>query len=153
MKRFHRILMLFSALALLSSCSTVGKLFTSPSYEPVEESLCDLWYGRPASELLEAYGIPDRQMEDGLGGSIFVYEEVLTEYAAYNGGTGLNHINTQTKALTYRNFTEFYLDQDLICYNVQSNRLEENGRKFSPLKTLGITALLSGLIFGVIAVI
>ena len=122
---------LCALLCCLVSCAALEKLVTAPAYAPIEEQLTD------DTDIVLAYGTPNRVIDDGLGGFVYVYEEVHTELAA----------SSDNRPLVYRTFTEFYLDTEKTCYNVRSNRLTEDGRRFSPLRTLGTTALLAALVY------
>ena len=132
---------LCSLLCSLVSCAALEKLVTAPAYAPIEEQLTDEWYGRADTDIVLAYGTPNRVIDDGLGGFVYVYEEVHSELAA----------SSDNQPLVYRTFTEFYLDTEKTCYNVRSNRLAEDGRRFSPLRTLGTTAVATGLVYAIVS--
>ena len=132
---------LCALLCSLVSCAALEKLVTAPAYAPIEEQLTNEWFGRADTDIVLAYGTPNRVIDDGLGGFVYVYEEVHTELAA----------SSDNRPLVYRTFTEFYLDTEKTCYNVRSNRLAEDGRRFSPLRTIGTTAVATGLVYAIVA--
>ena len=132
---------LCALLCCLVSCAALEKLVTAPAYAPIDEQLTDEWFGRADTDIVLAYGTPNRVIDDGLGGFVYVYEEVHSELAA----------SSNSRPLVYRTYTEFYLDTEKTCYNVRSNRLAEDGRRFSPLRTIGTTAVATGLVYAIVA--
>ncbi|MGM9790783.1 MAG: hypothetical protein ACI3Y4_00085 [Candidatus Cryptobacteroides sp.] len=149
MKRNNAFKLLFFGLMImmLSSCATLKRWVSVPTYAPVEEQLNEIWQGSTYADIVKAYGAPSRSVNDGLGGTIYVYEDIQTEYTTVsNSGVVNGRIDSETKMVTIRNFTEFYVDGNDCCYSVRSNRLEEDGTRISPIH-VGLFG-----IFGVVVV-
>ena len=142
MKRF---LILIASAAMLCSCAVTQKLFTSPAYVSAEPQLNARWQGSSYADIVRANGAPTRSAEDGLGGKIYVYEQIYTVYDSESRKSDISdRISTETTARTQRDFTEFYVDAGDKCYLVRSNATVQEGRRFSPVKTLFITEFIIG---------
>jgi len=81
------VLILFATLTL-SSCYTT---YSTTTYKgnAHQESI-----GKSKNEILRSYGIPDRTMDDGDGGSVLIYEKV-TQTTVVNTG-GVNYGQSQS---------------------------------------------------------
>lgn len=148
-----RLIILFAMSMALCSCSTLKNYFTEPGYILSEPVLNDKWQGCSYADIVRAYGAPTRTASDGAGGTIYVYEEVETEYSTSSSRGVFDSIDTTTKAKANRNFTEFYVNADNSCYQVRSNLYMPDGsRKFSVVKT-GFWTLTACCLFGMLAVL
>lgn len=123
MKRF--LILLLVALAAVS-CTTPRYVSRQPSME-VE------WIGRTHADIVRAFGAPSREVSDGADGLILVYEEMFTTYETDRWGSTMT-----TTGLEHRNFSEFFLTADGICYDVRTNTLMQSGRRFDYFSTFGI---------------
>ena len=135
---------------MLSSCATLKRWVSVPTYAPVEEELNAKWQGSSYADIVKEYGAPNRSVNDGLGGTIYVYEDIQTEYTTVSSSGVVNgSIDSKTKMVTIRNFTEFYVDGNDCCYSVRSNRLEEDGTRLSPMR-IAISGILGTTIIAAI---
>lgn len=143
-----RVLVFGLLTTLLSSCATLKRWVSVPTYAPVEEELNAKWQGSSYADIVKEYGAPNRSVNDGLGGTIYVYEDIQTEYTTVSSSGVVNgSIDSKTKMVTIRNFTEFYVDGNDCCYSVRSNRLEENGTRISPIH-VGLFGILGYIVVG-----
>lgn len=108
----RHILLLLLAFLCAVSCST-------PRYVSTQPDLQAEWVLRSHADIVRAFGAPSREVSDGADGEILVYEEFYTSYDP-----------DYTTSRELRNYKEFYLDAEGICYDVRSNETVENGRKF-----------------------
>lgn len=128
--------LLFAAL-LLSAVSC-----TTPRYVSRQSDMELTWIGRPHSDIVRTFGAPSREVSDGADGIILVYEEFYTDYETDGWGSiGREH----------RNYTEFFLNEDGVCYDVRTNLLKQAGQKFSFLGTFGVLLGSALLIIGLTA--
>ena len=105
MKHF---ILLLSALALLTACGTTRRVSASEG--------AAAWEGRTTSEIMRAMGDPDRIDPDGEGGSILVYES-----APDYDSPDYDILAPESSART-RRYAHFYLDDEGVCYRVDTNR-------------------------------
>lgn len=87
MKYKNLLLMLFAIISLSSCYSTYST--TTYKGNAHQESI-----GKSKNEILRSYGIPDRTMDDGQGGSVLIYEKV-TQTTVVNTG-GVNYGQSQS---------------------------------------------------------
>ena len=132
MKRIIRIAVAASLLLIgLSACSTYVSL------EPIANKE---WQGKPHSKIIEAYGAPDREVSDGAGGKILVYEnsytEVRTDMTPTWGGVYgfyydiMEPRDLRTTSETHIDYAHFYVDASGICYKVATNMEKEVKKVF-----------------------
>ena len=103
-----RILLLLSALALLTACGTSRLVSAAEGTHA--------WEGRTTSEILQVMGDPDRIDPDGKDGSILVYESG-PDYSSPD-----YDILAPDASARPRRYANFYLDDEGICYRVDTNR-------------------------------
>ena len=104
MKHF---ILLLSALALLTACGSSRRV------SAVDGTAA--WEGRTTSEIMRAMGDPDRIDPDGKGGSILVYEST-PDYSSPD------YDILAPEAASPRRYAHFYLDDEGVCYRVDTNR-------------------------------
>ena len=128
MKRYLILL----AVGLLSavSCSV-------PRYVSVEPDLQDEWIFRSHAEIVRSFGAPSREVSDGAEGRSLVYEDFDTTHETdeFMG-------DYTTTSQEYRNFKEFYLNKDGICYDVRTNETIQSGRRIDWLETIFASLLI-----------
>ena len=73
------------------------------------------WEGRTTAEILRAMGDPDRIDPDGKGGSILVYESA-PDYSSPD------YDILAPEPAHPRRYANFYLDDEGMCYRVDTNR-------------------------------
>lgn len=129
MKRY--LILLAVALLSVVSCSV-------PRYVSLEPDLQDEWILRSHAEIVRSFGAPNREVSDGADGQILVYEDFYTTHETdeFMG-------DYTTTSQEYRNFKEFYLNADGICYDVRTNESIQSGRRIDWVETI-FTALLIG---------
>jgi len=131
MKAFYRIILVAVAAAICASCGV---------YVSLEPEANEYWQGKTHAEIVKTYGAPVREMSDGQGGVILVYEDTKTEIHTsvnnnsvavpvidpYYGGIygfyydfGPRTTNTRTETKT--DYAHFYIGADKICYKVETN--------------------------------
>jgi len=102
----------------LSSCAPAG-------YISKEAEFNNAWVGRTHQEIVATYGAPTREVTDGKGGNILVYEEFSTSvygpsypYHHYPWGGWYGHdVYTRTN----RDYADFFINEEGVCYLVRSN--------------------------------
>lgn len=141
-------------IALFSSCSITRETFTyrEPS-KKIAGNKYDDFKGATENQILRTMSSPDRQMSDGAGGKILIYEDVkfvtnstnthssYTSSSAYGSSTaGYNYNgnpqvnsnaygsssttqrnNTQTVSEEQKNFVNFFINSEGVCYDVNAN--------------------------------
>lgn len=108
-----RIVILFISLVLLSSCMVYN-------YTPLEPALRESLVGLSYAQIIRVYGAPNREMPDGSGGSILIYEN-------YYANSYTNHYSeyfSSTTTSQNRNYKELYINSSGRCYNVRSNMFD-----------------------------
>ena len=101
------IFLILSAVLVLTSCSVTRKVTTNPA-QP--------WVGNTTEDIIKAMGDPSRIDTDGKGGSIIVYE------SAPNYDDPNYDILDPEASKQHRQYARFYLDNEGICYQVDTNR-------------------------------
>ena len=122
MKRY--LILLLAVIFATASCTT-------PRYVSREPSMKTEWVGRSHADIVRSFGAPSREVSDGANGMILVYEELYTIYDTDHFGSTL----TTTKK-DRRNFKEFSLGPDGICYDVRTNALVQDGTQLDVRQTL-----------------
>ena len=117
---------------------------TAPRLVSNLPTLQEEWIGRTHSDIVRAFGAPSRECSDGADGYILIYESFRTDYDTWMDGS----IKSSSE---HRDFKEFYVGADGVCYDVRSNDLRQDGRSFSLFYTMSAIALASPLILFAIA--
>ena len=106
MKHFFLLLM---TVILVSACGSSRRVSTDMAGRPT-------WVGSEALDIIKAMGNPDRIDEDGRGGSILKYAS-LPDYddPKYD-------ILDPNPAPNRPDYAYFYLDEEGVCYRVDTNR-------------------------------
>ena len=139
MKRLTIII--FASLSFfLTSCYTTRYTYSG--------NVLDNVIGNNKNDILRTYGVPERTMDDGKGGSILIYEQFsqttisnanVESYAKgstsgaviYGYGAAFGVSSTQSKQSTYasgysqtfntKSYRNIYLNQNNIAYDFQTN--------------------------------
>lgn len=125
MKRF--IILLLAVLISVVSCTT-------PRYVSREPDMKAEWTGRSHVDIVRVFGAPTREVSDGADGLILVYENFYTTHESSRSGSDIT-----TTSKEHRDFKEFYLGADGLCYDIRTNEMMQDGEK----KSLGTTILVS----------
>ena len=143
MKAKFSILGLLLLCAALSSCSVMESAFTSPRLVSAEADYNATWQGRKYADIVRVLGAPQRSVSDGQGGMIHVYENNYTE--AYSSGgmmMGPFYPDYTTTISNHRDFIEFYMNDNDVCYMVKTNYTKQEGREFNPIKSFVSTVFI-----------
>ena len=95
---------------LLSSCMVY-------KYTPLEPVLKENLIGLSYAQIIHVYGAPNREMPDGTGGKILIYEN----YYANSFTNYYGEYFSSTTTSQNRTYKEIYLNGSGVCYNVRSN--------------------------------
>ena len=106
MKRFFLFIL---AVIAVTACGSSRRASSEMAQQPS-------WEGFDALQIIKAMGNPDRIDEDGRGGSILKYAS-LPDYDDPN-----YDILDPNPAPNRPDFAYFYLDDEGICYRVDTNR-------------------------------
>ena len=121
-------ILLFATLLCVMSCST-------PRYISSELTLKSEWVGRSHEEIIQRFGAPSREVSNGADGLILVYESF---YTTHKTEEFMGDYTTTSKEC--RDFKEFYLRANGICYDVRTNETIRDGNKFSVGGTIGLVS-------------
>lgn len=121
MKNFT-ILAFCIAIFALNSCGTA-------SYVSIEEDLNNEWVGKSHSDIVRAFGAPNRETSDGNVGIILVYEDRQTVYKTKED-THFGHFDPDYTTTVSENcsYKHFFIGNDGLCYLVKSNITERRGK-------------------------
>lgn len=127
--------------------------------------------GATHNQIVTELGAPQRQVSDGNGGTILIYENTTTTTVsnslrtAYNvnilTGTYTPGVSTTSQQSSSTDYVQFFINQNSVCYDVKTNipmthqQAGNTVRKTSFLKTyfcvlggVSLAAIAAGLIFG-----
>ncbi len=163
MKNYIKSLICILLSVLLTACYTTQYIALEPQYN-------EIWKGKTKAEILRTFGVADRIESDGEGGSILVYEKysVTTQSSSTGSGKATAYNNTYnnsvyvnsraqnyTRTTENRNYKEFFINKDDICYHVRTNAVETQ-EVYKPGQTFGavlLTLLGCGLMIGLAVLI
>ena len=128
--------LILSAVLVLTSCSVTRKASTAPA-QP--------WVGSTTEEIIKTRGDPSRIDSDGKGGSIIVYE------SAPNYDDPNYDILDPEASKQHRQYARFYLDNEGICYQVDTNRPLPAAPSASPVR-VGYSVWFDWLFMGLLLV-
>lgn len=146
MKAKFSILGLLLLCAALSSCSVMENAFTSPRMVSAEADYNATWQGRKYADIIRTYGAPQRSVSDGQGGMIHIYENCYSE--AYSSGgmmMGPFYPDYTTTISNHRDYVEFYMNANDVCYMVKTNYLKQDGREFNLLKSVASSIVIAAI--------
>ena len=124
------IIVVLSA-SLLTSCYT-----TQYSYESLEPQYNSYYNNWTKAQIVNQCGAPDRIVPIEGKAEILVYEDYYTRAMS---------LDVFDFAKTTRNYTEFYLNKDLKCYQVKTNATQKHEyREKDPEKTI------EGVLWGIV---
>ena len=112
MKRFISTLLICSM--LLTSCAPTHKV-------SLRDEFVKQYVGLSHNEIIRILGAPSRETQDGLGGIILVYEDLIIKS---QGGSFRTKYYSGTDVTSGVNklYTNLCLDANGICYDVLTNR-------------------------------
>jgi hypothetical protein len=83
------------------------------------------WVGRSHADIVRNFGAPTREVSDGADGVILVYESFYTTHETDHLGSTIT-----TTSEEHRNYKEFSIGTDEICYEVRTNEKMADGKVF-----------------------
>ena len=107
-KGMKHFILILAALAMLTACCSTRLVSAADGTQR--------WSGRTTEDILGTMGDPDRIDPDGEGGSILVYES-----APDYDSPDYDILAPESSART-RRYAHFYLDDEGVCYRVDTNR-------------------------------
>lgn len=128
MKKFFFLLL---AVVLTTSCGT---------YRRVSKDTASTWVGHTTTQIMQALGGPDQIDSDGDGGSILRYE------AKPNYEDPDYDILDPSPAPVTEGHAYFYMNQEGICYRVDSNRALP-APPDKPRSVMGVSLLVDLFVF------
>ena len=128
--------LILSTILVLASCSVTRKVTTAPA-QP--------WVGSTTEDIIKTMGDPSRIDSDGKGGSIIVYE------SAPNYDDPDYDILDPEASKRPRQYARFYLDNEGICYQVDTNRPLPAAPSASPVR-VGYSVWFDWLFMGLLLV-
>ena len=128
--------LILSTIMVLPSCSVTRKASTAPA-QP--------WVGSTTEDIIKTMGDPSRIDSDGKGGSIIVYE------SAPNYDDPNYDILDPEASKQPRQYARFYLDNEGICYQVDTNRPLPAAPSASPVR-VGYSVWFDWLFMGLLLV-
>ena len=156
---FLRMSFLFAAALAAASCASTKTLPSSSGrvrnrYESVETKYNEEWRGRSHSEIISAFGAPDREVSDGADGYILIYETVTQNVRVDEDLIQIGSSRSFSTSTTYnKSYVHFYIGADRFCYNVRTNKKAWTG-KHDPWDTVrkvvtwSTVATAAGIIIG-----
>jgi hypothetical protein len=116
---------------------------TTPRYVSAEPYYNDEWVGRSYADIVQTFGAPDRESSDGLGGSIIVYQDGITEMiGGYYGPTIIRN---------GENYVQYFIGDDDVCYKVMTDHVVQDGNKIDILSSLVVVGTAMALLIGAVA--
>lgn len=97
----------------------------------MEKDYNEAFVGAHHNAIVKSFGAPNRQVTDGAGGTILIYEEIITTSQSNSIATAYN-VNYYTKTYTPGSHTNtvttqnisylhIFVDADGVCYRVKTN--------------------------------
>ena len=141
MKTFN-FLLLMLVCVVMTSCWTVQSVTVTDIPEKYIGNAFDDLVGMTKAEVLEDMSVPDRTMDDGLGGEVLIYEKKeqvskTTGYSAASATTrpvtnywtgqtslqssGYNSMNSSTVTQENKEYVNVFIDANSTCYKVDAN--------------------------------
>ena len=134
MKMLNILIAIFTLL-ILDSCSLIKTV-------PLEEEYNRVWIGKTYSDIVTAFGAPDRVEYDGRDGDILIYEDfTTTKYTDVDTHFGNFDPDYTTKVRTEKKYIHFFVNSNDECYLVRSNKSELDKKSYRRWKTFMWTNL------------
>ena len=135
-----KFLLLMLVCVVMTSCWTVQSVTVTDIPEKYIGNAFDDLVGMTKAEVLEDMSVPDRTMDDGLGGEVLIYEKKeqvskTTGYSAASATTkpvtrtgqtslqssGYNSMNSSTVTQENKEYVNVFIDANSTCYKVDTN--------------------------------
>ena len=135
MKRVVALLTLLGV--LFSSCSTTYTV-------SLKDDLSNIFIGKKHSEVIATMGAPTREVSDGLGGTILVYENVEANSLTHHLSQSISYTKTRTQT----EYIHCYINMENTCYKIDTNCTKKAEKE----NTAGLVWSIIGTILGVSAI-
>lgn len=139
MKKIKLLLLTLLGCFLMTSCYV-----TKTNMVSLQDDYYQALKGLSYNELVQQFGAPDRQTDDGAGGRILIYETITyqnnTSTKSDYYGTGYT---TRSNTTTNTTYLHIYVNQDNVCYNVKTNLTKTETERYKD-KNVTIGALILG---------
>lgn len=118
---------------MLTSCYSTRVVSKASDYTTA-------FVGKPHSYIVTQWGAPDRQVSDGAGGTILIYETITTTSNSVAAAYNVNYYSktytpgTHTSTSQSRSYVELFINKDAVCYNVKTNHTKVVEEKWSKKK-------------------
>lgn len=127
---------------LLAAFAAGAVSCTVPRYVSAEPAFNDEWTGRTYEDIVQTFGAPEKEVSDGRGGSIIVYQDAITDYIDdYIGPVIIRR---------GENYMQFFVDEDDVCYKVLTDKIMQDGRRFDFIGSLSVASLVTMLIMAIV---
>ena len=133
--RCLRVLLVSAVIFALAGCSSYHNL--SRTYVSGSDYYNSAYRGHTHGQIVKEYGAPDRQVSDGEGGYILVYETYHTSSHVDNMGFVDHSVR--------KSYIQFFMDKNGVCYNVKTNKLAPGQAEEAFAAVAISTGIISGL--------
>ena len=137
-----KFLLLMLVGVVMTSCWTVRSVTVTDIPEQYVGNKYDALVGMSKAQVLAEMSVPDRMMDDGLGGEVLIYEKKeqvskTTGYSAASATTkpvtnywtgqtslqssGYNSMNSSTVTQENKEYVNVFIDANSTCYKVDAN--------------------------------
>lgn len=137
-----KFLLLMLVSIVMTSCWTVRSVTVTDIPEQYVGNKYDALVGMSKAQVLAEMSVPDRTMDDGLGGEVLIYEKkeqvsTTTGYSAASATTkpvtnywtgqtslqssGYNSMNSSTVTQENKEYVNVFIDANSTCYKVDAN--------------------------------
>lgn len=103
--------------------------------------------GQTHNQIVTSLGAPQRELPDGNGGTILIYENTTTRTISQSVATAYNinfftrtytpGMETQSKQVTNTDYIQYFVNSNNVCYEVKTNipmTHTENREVYGPYK-------------------
>lgn len=140
MKKIKLLLLTLLGCFLMTSCYV-----TKTNMVSLQDDYYQALKGLSYNELVQQFGAPDRQTDDGAGGRILIYETITYQNDASTKsdyyGTGYTTRSSMTTNTTY---IHIYVNQDNVCYNVKTNLTKKETERYKDKKLTRLAWIAGG---------
>ncbi len=117
MKKVFLILLI--GLFSLNSCMTRKKVYTG-------KNIHQKAIGKTKNEILRTYGVPDRVIDDGLDGTVLIFEKkyfttTSKSSSRYSDVLEENSVTDYSKTTEEKEYLYLFLDKNNVVYDYKSN--------------------------------
>lgn len=142
MKKIRLLLLTLLGCFLMTSCYV-----TKTNIVSLQDDYYQALKGLSYNELVQQFGAPDRQTDDGAGGRILIYETIT-----YQNNTSTksdyygNGYTTRSNTTSNTTYLHIYVNQDNVCYNVKTNLTKTETERYKDKNVTKGALILGGLL-------